>query len=172
MVCRRRGIATAQDSTATIEVRVQLSGAVPVPLPVHLGSITSSQSWSADIRSGEAVRFRLLQPGRYRLLAGGVERQLEVWAGDEVIVDVTGATAGRGNDVHVARTDRAQYGTQFNEAAIERLPDSGGLYGLIERSRPARRHRAHRGRRRLPGAAAPRRIRRIMDADLISSRGR
>ncbi len=130
------GAVMAQDSTATIEVRVQLSGAAPAPLPVHLGSITSSQSWSADIRSGEAVRFRLLQPGRYRLLAGSVERQLEVWAGDEVIVDVTGATAGRGNDVHVARTDRTQYGTQFNAAAIERLPDSGGVYGLLERSDP------------------------------------
>ena len=125
----------AQSSTATIEVRVQLAGAASVPLPVRLGSVTSSQSWSADIRSGEVVRFRLLLPGRYRLVAGGAERQLEVWAGDELTVDVTGATAG-GNDVRVARTDRTAYGTQFNAAAIERLPESGGVFGLIERSDP------------------------------------
>ena len=68
----------AQGSTATIEVRVQLPGAASVPLPVQLGSVTSSQSWSADIRSGEAVRFRLLLPGKYRLVAGDAERQLEV----------------------------------------------------------------------------------------------
>jgi hypothetical protein len=125
----------AQGSTATIEVRVQLSGGSSVPLPVQLGSVTSSQSWSADIRSGEVVRFRLLLPGKYRLVAGGAERQLEVWAGDELTVDVIGATTG-GNDVRVARTDRASYGTQFNTAAIERLPESGGVFGLIERSDP------------------------------------
>ena len=38
--------------------------------------------------------------------------------------------------MRVARTDRTAYGTQFNAAAIERLPDSGGVYGLIERSDP------------------------------------
>ena len=130
------GTVMGQSSTATIEVRVQLAGAASVPVPVRLGSVTSSQSWSADIRSGEVVRFRLLLPGRYRLIAGGAERQLEVWAGDELTVDVTGATAGGGNDVRVARTDRTAYGTQFNAAAIERLPESGGVYGLIERSDP------------------------------------
>jgi hypothetical protein len=126
----------AQGSTATIEVRVQSAGAASVPLPVQLGSVTSSQSWSANIRSGEGVRFRLLLPGRYRLVADGVERQLEVQAGDALTVDVTAAAAGGGSDVRVARTDRTAYGTQFNAAAIERLPDSGGIYGLIERSDP------------------------------------
>src|SRR4051812_7824793 len=131
------GIVLAQGSTATIEVRVQLPGIAPVPIAVQLGSVASTaQSWSADVRSGEGVRFRLLLPGRYRLVAGGVERQLELRAGDELTVNVTGATDGGGNDVRVARTVRTAYGTQFNAAAIELLPDSGGVYGLIERSDP------------------------------------
>src|SRR5580765_8499372 len=99
-------IVSAQGSTATIEVRVQVPGAASAPVSVQLGSLTSSsQSWSADVRSGEGVRFRLLLPGRYRLVAGGVERQLDVRAGDALTVDVTGASGG-GNDVRVARTDR------------------------------------------------------------------
>lgn len=129
-------IASAQGSTATIEVRVQVPGAASAPVSVQLGSLTSSsQSWSADVRSGEGVRFRLLLPGRYRLVAGGVERQLDVRAGDALTVDVTGASGG-GNDVRVARTDRTAYGTPFDAAAIERLPESGGVYGLIERTDP------------------------------------
>ena len=108
---------------------MQLAGAASAPLPVHLGSATSSQSWSADIRSGEVVRFRPLLPGRYRLVAGGAERQLEVWAGDELTVDVTGATAGGGNDMRVTRTHRTAYGTRFNQAALDLLPEAAASIG-------------------------------------------
>ena len=39
-------------------------------------------------------------------------------------------------DVRVTARDRTAYGTRFNAAALELLPQSNGVYGLIERSDP------------------------------------
>src|SRR5687767_10890778 len=71
--------AAAQSSTATIEVRVDsdrlAASAADAPLPVQLLSVRDpSRAWNAHMRSGESVRFRLVPPGRYRLISGSVER--------------------------------------------------------------------------------------------------
>ena len=78
-----------------------------------------------------------MPPGRYRLIVGTVERQLAV-SGDDLRVDVTRAAAPASgvHEVRVTGTGRTAYGTRFNAAALERLPRSGGVYGLIERSDP------------------------------------
>ena len=113
--------------------------AADASIPILLRSLADpSQSWSAQPGRGEIVRFRLVPPGRYRLIVGTVERQLQVAFGDDVRVDVTRAAAPSAGDheVHVAGTRRPAYGTRFALAALERLPRSGGVYGLIERSDP------------------------------------
>ena len=139
----RVSVARAQGSAATIEVRVEspraASGAADAPVPVQLRSVTDpSQSWSAQLQRGESVRFRFMPPGRYRLISGTLERQLDVASGDELTVDITCATAPVANahDIGVTGTHRTADGTRFNSAALELLPQSGGVYGLIERSDP------------------------------------
>ncbi len=135
--------ARAQGSAATIEVRVDsprtASGTVDTPVPVELRSVTDpSQFWTAHVGSGESVRFRRVPPGGYRLMSGTVERPLDVAAGDELIVDITRAAppAANDHDMRVTGTHRTGYGTRFNRTALELLPESGGVYGLIERSDP------------------------------------
>ena len=85
---------------------------------------------------GESVRFRLVPPGAYRVISGDVEQRVEVASGDEVTIDVGQRAASDRRDVRVTARDRTAYGTRFNAAALELLPQSNGLYGLIERSDP------------------------------------
>jgi hypothetical protein len=131
--------AIAQGSTATVEVRVAASppGDSAAKIPVQLLSIADPlQSWSAEMLTGESVRFRLVPPGAYRLISGDVERRVEVASGDEVTVDVRQPAASDRRDVRVTARDRTAYGTRFDAAALELLPQSNGVYGLIERSDP------------------------------------
>jgi hypothetical protein len=139
----RVSVARAQGTAATIDVRVASarvgSGAADAPVPVQLQSVTDpSQSWSAQLGSGASVRFRRVPPGRYRLISGTVERPLDVASGDALTVDITRAAppAAPAPDMRVTGTHRTAYGTRFDSAALERLPQSGGVYGLIERSDP------------------------------------
>jgi hypothetical protein len=139
----RVSVARAQGSAATIEVRVTsthaASGAADVPVHVQLQSVTDlTQSQSAEIGTGASVRFRRVPPGRYRLIAGPLERPLDVASGDALTVDITRADppADPAYDMRVTGTHRTAYGTRFDAAALELLPQSGGVYGLIERSDP------------------------------------
>jgi hypothetical protein len=142
VLCAGRGSASAQGS-ATIQVRVDparaSSGAADAPVPVELRAVTDpSQFWAARLASGEDVRFRLVPPGRYRLISGTAEQALDVAPGDDLTVDITRAAppAGTGHDIRVTGPHRTGYGTRFNRTALELLPQSGGVYGLIERSDP------------------------------------
>jgi hypothetical protein len=144
MVCAgRASVARAQGANATIEVRVGSPGvrsAVPDdPVPVQLQSVTDpAQSWSAQLGSGASVRFRRVPPGSYRLISGTVERPLDVASGDALTVDIARAVppAAPAFEMRVTGTHRTVYGTRFDSAALEMLPQSGGVYGLIERSDP------------------------------------
>jgi len=112
---------------------------VDAPVPVELRSVMDpSQVWTAHLGSGESVRFRLVPPGGYRLVSGTAERPLDVAAGDERIVDITRAAppAAHDHDMRVTGTHRTGYGTRFDRTALELLPESGSVYGLIERSDP------------------------------------
>ena len=97
-----------------------------------------SQFWAAQLESGEGVRFRLVPPGRYRLVSGTAEQALDVAPGDQLTVDITRAAppAGADHDMRVTGTHRTGYGTRFDRTALELLPESGSVYGLIERSDP------------------------------------
>ena len=135
--------AAAQGSTATVEVRLDAPAAEAgaVPVPVRLVSISDpSHAWSALMQGPEPVRFRLVPPGRYTLVSGAVERAIEVASGDEVTVSVsparTGASVAADTRLKVSARDRTAYGSRFNGASLQLLPDSGAVYGLIERSDP------------------------------------
>ena len=135
--------ALAQGSAATVEIRVDSPptppGAADVPVPVQLRSVTNpTQFWTAELGSGESVRFRGVPPGGYRLISGRVERPLDVASGDALTVDITRAVPPdtSADDMRVTGSRRTGYGTRFNRAALELLPQSGGVYGLIERSDP------------------------------------
>ena len=137
--------AAAQGSTATVEIRFDSPASAPAPapalLPIRLESLSdASHAWSAEIESGRSVRFSLVPPGRYRIVSGTAARPIEVASGDELTISVsrdqaqpssTGDTTFR-----VSAKDRHGYGTRFNGTALQLLPDSGGVYGLIERSDP------------------------------------
>lgn len=133
-------VAKAQGSTATIEVRVAppAAGAAAAPIPIQLLSVDDPlHSWFAQMQGGEVIRFRLVPPGTYRLVSGDAERRVEVASGDELTVDVSapGAPSDR-LDLRITARDRTAYGTRFNAVALDLLPQSGGVYGLIERSDP------------------------------------
>jgi hypothetical protein len=129
----------AQGSTATVEIRVDppAAGTDSFNVPVQLLSLADpTRAWAADVPAGESVRFRLVPPGSYRLISGSVERRVEVASGDELTLTL-GSAAGRDpRAVRIAAGDRSAYGTRFNSTMIEMLPQSGGVYGLIERSDP------------------------------------
>ena len=137
--------AAAQSSTAILEVRMdhaRTPGGADQdhdPVAVRLVSVAdSTDEWVAQLGSGESVRFRLLPPGSYRLIAGDVERLVDVASGDEITVAVSRepTPGARPRDMRVTKTDRTAYGTRFNAAALDMLPESNGVYGLIERSDP------------------------------------
>ncbi len=137
--------AAAQGSTATVEIRVDSTTAPPAPtsalLPIRLESLSDpAHAWSAQVESGQSVRFRLVPPGRYRIVSGAVERPIEVASGDEVTISVSrdqGPASGGGDTtLRVSSKDRSGYGTRFSSADLQLLPDSNGVYGLIERSDP------------------------------------
>ena len=129
----------AQGASATIEVRLGSAGNAIVPIPVQLRSLTDpSQSWSAEVTRDQSVRFRLVPPGSYRLISGTAEQHLDVASGDKLTVEITPVVppAPETHDMLVRGTHRTEYGTRFDEAALELLPRSGSVYGLIERSDP------------------------------------
>jgi hypothetical protein len=137
--------AAAQGSTATVEVRFDSATASPtaaaVLLPIRLESLSdATHAWSAQIESGRSVRFRFVPPGRYRIVSGTVERPIEVASGDELTISVSRdqgqAAAGADTTFRVSAKDRNGYGTRFNDVALKLLPESSGVYGLIERSDP------------------------------------
>src|SRR3954470_3138696 len=136
-------LAFAQGSTATVEIRFDsISGAAATAaaVPVRLESLTDpADAWSASVESGHSVRFRMVPPGRYRVVSGTAERPIEVASGDELTVSVSqgGANATPGETtLRVSGRDRTAYGTRFNGESLQLLPDSGGVYGLIERADP------------------------------------
>ena len=137
--------AIAQGSTATVEIRFDSAAASPPAasalLPVRLESLNDpTHAWSAQVERGHSVRFRLVPPGRYRVVSGTVERPIEVASGDELTISVSldqgNASTGGDTTFRVSAKDRTAYGTRFNGAALQLLPDSNGVYGLIERSDP------------------------------------
>ena len=70
------------------------------------------------------------------LISGGVERQVEVASGDELTIDVGPPAASDSPRPAGHARDRTAYGTRFNATALELLPQSNGVYGLLERSDP------------------------------------
>ena len=139
LVVGRIGVAEAQGSAATSEVRLDSTGDAGVPVSVQLQASTDpAQSWSAQLTRGESVRFRLVPPGSYLLISGSVEHRIDVASGDKLTVEFTrkASQAPESHDMSVRGTHRTEYGTRFDELAIDLLPRSGSVYGLIERSDP------------------------------------
>jgi hypothetical protein len=137
------GVAFAQGSMATIEVRVPAEDHARAGDPavaVELRSTTdTSLLWTAVIRPGEPAMFRFVPAGQYRIVSGSLERSFHALPGDELTVEIAHPEATvppAAGDVRVIATDRAGYGTRFESAALERLPRAGGLFGLIERADP------------------------------------
>ena len=134
----RTSVVEAQGSAATIEVRLDSTADAAVAIEVELRSSTDpSQTWSAQLTRDESVRFRLVPPGSYRLITGTREQRLNVASGDKLTVELTRPAPPA--DVHemiVGGTHRTAYGTRFDQAALDLLPKSGSVYGLIERSDP------------------------------------
>ena len=133
--------ASAQGPTANIGVRLVPRGAPDgVPLSLRLESTAdASLSWTADIHPGETVHFRLLSPGRYRLICGTMERVLTAASGDDLFVEIVGRSSQArppANELRIVELDRSGYGTRFDSDALQHLPSSGGVFGLIERSDP------------------------------------
>jgi hypothetical protein len=135
----------AQSGGATIEVRIEFPHGRATTsnetLPVRLLSVTDpSQSWTAQVESGRSVRFRRVPPGHYRLISGTAERPLHVAAGDALTIEIPRAAPraapASAPEMRVTGTHRTAYGTRFAAAALELLPQSGGVYGLIERGDP------------------------------------
>jgi len=132
-------VAEAQGSGATIEVRLDATVEGAATVPVRLQSSTDpSQYWAADLIGGGSVQFRLVPPGSYRLISGAVERRLDVASGDKLTVEVTSSAspAPDAREMLVSGPHRTAYGTRFGQGAIDLLPRSGSVYGLIERSDP------------------------------------
>ena len=126
LLCSGRvSVARAQGSAATIEVRVEspraASGAADAAIPVQLRSSTDpSQSWSAELNGARASGSGSCRPGRYRLISGTVERQLDVASGDKLTVDITrtAAPAAEVHDMLVERNppDRVWHAVQLGGA--------------------------------------------------------
>src|SRR6478672_9555704 len=114
LAAARMDAVAAQGSTATIEVRVDATGADPGRVAVKLQSETNpSQFWSAALSAGESVRFTLLPPGTYRLISGAMERQIDVASGDTRTVDLThtASPTPEDQDMRVRAPRRTAYGT-------------------------------------------------------------
>lgn len=131
----------AQGPTATIGVRLVTRDTADItPIALRLESTAdASLFWTADIEPGQTVDFRLLSPGRYKLICGTVERVLMAESGDDVFVEIVGSGAPSARDsreLRIIESDRSGYGTRFDADALQRLPGSGGVFGLIERSDP------------------------------------
>jgi hypothetical protein len=131
----------AQGPTATIGVRfAPRDAAVSAPISLRLeSSADASLSWTADLHPGETVHFRLLSPGSYRLVCGTAERVLTAGSGEDVVVEIVGQgprPAADGTDLRIVDAGRSGYGTRFDGEALQQLPGSGGVFGLIERSDP------------------------------------
>ena len=136
-------MAVAQGSVATIEVRIPVADtakSIEAPVSVELHSTTdSSLSWSAQIRPGEPAMFRFVPAGQYRIVSGSIERLFHALPGDDLTVEIAQpgvAAQPAAGDVRVIAADRSGYGTRFAATALERLPRSGGVFGLIERADP------------------------------------
>ena len=93
-----------------------------------------------QIERGQSVRFRLVPPGRYRVVSGTVERPIEVASGDELTISVSlrsgPRVGGRRHDLPRQRQGPHRLRDQVQRRRLQLLPDSNGVYGLIERSDP------------------------------------
>ena len=130
----------AQASAAVVEVRLAESlppGSLEPVIELRREG-TPSQSWSARLHPGEPLLFRSLPPGRYRVISGDVEAQLEASPGDKWVVELDAAAARMTTrtDGSADGSSRRGYGTWFGNDALRMLPESGGVFGVIERSDP------------------------------------
>lgn len=137
--------ARAQSPAARVEVQLEPSAGgarvAEMPVKAELRSASDpSQSWFVSLDENEPVVFRFLPPGRYRLIAETVDYEFDAVAGDQVILEFAraGRAAGRSTpaDVRTTVAHRAGYGTRVDETALRLLPESGGVWGIIERADP------------------------------------
>ena len=79
-----------------------------------------------------------MPPGSYRLISGTVEKRIDVASGDKLTVEVT-RTASPAPEVHdmsIREPIGPNTAPGSTRSALELLPRSGSVYGLIERSDP------------------------------------
>src|SRR4051794_3264828 len=135
----------AQGPTARVEVQLAASPGSgretgkPVRLELRSDS-DPAQSWSVAVGPTEPVVFRFLPAGGYRLIGDTVDFHFVAVSGEQVTLEFAPATqAGRGSTAAEVRTTVSRpggYGTRSDSTVLEGLPQSGSIWGLIERADP------------------------------------
>ena len=84
--------------------------------------------------------FRFLPPGRYRLISEALDFPFDAVAGEQVTLEFApaGYNAAQSTTAEVRTTVSrgGGYGTRFDSTALRLLPQSGSIWGLIERADP------------------------------------
>jgi hypothetical protein len=135
----------AQSPAARVQVQLAAApgsgrdGETPVQIELRSDS-DPAQSWSVALDATEPVVFRFLPPGRYRLIADAVDFRFDAVSGEQVTLEFARAThdGGRSTAAEVRTTVSRPggYGTRFDSTALRLLPQSGSIWGLVERADP------------------------------------
>lgn len=136
--------ARAQVATATVEVRPAVAGGHPATgASVRLESEAQTVAWDATVADRESVVFRIVPPGRYRLsvsLGGFAPASLVVsvapgeFLSCDAVLEPDGGTTEHASHVRLADRHETAHGTAFGDAELRMLPQSGRVWGLLERS--------------------------------------
>ena len=100
-----------------------------------------SQSWPVALGAAEpVVVFRFLPPGRYRLISEALDFPFDAVAGEQVTLEFApagyNAAQSAAAEVRTTVSRGGGYGTRFDSTALRLLPQSGSIWGLIERADP------------------------------------
>ena len=138
--------AAAQSPAARVEVQLAAAPAsgraAESPVQMELRSVSDpSQSWPVALGAAEpVVVFRFLPPGRYRLISEALDFLFDAVAGEQVTLEFApaGYNAAQSTTAEVRTTVSrgGGYGTRFDSTALRLLPQSGSIWGLIERADP------------------------------------
>ena len=138
-------IVEAQSAAARVQVQLAASpgsgreAETLVQLELRSDS-DPAQSWAVAVGATAPVVFRFLPPGRYRLIGDTVDFHFEAVSGEQVTLEFAPATQAGGRatpaEVRTTVSRPGGYGTRSDSMALRLLPQSGSIWGLIERADP------------------------------------
>ena len=133
----------AQSPTARVQVQLAAppdsgrEAGKPVLLELRSDS-DPVQSWPVTVGPTEPVVFRFLPPGRYRLIGEAVDFHFVAASGEQVTLEFAPALQGGGRstapEVRTTVSRPGGYGTRLDSTVLGMLPQSGSIWGLIERA--------------------------------------